>query len=172
MHTEAWQAVQQEIEKSRVISLRDHFAADAQRAERFTARAAGWTLDYSKNRITPQLKERLVALQEQERGWAADRENLLRELNTLRAQRGRWVIGVQELESQRDELEVLRRRRDVLVAEMEKYAAEVEHMRGLYQPAAEHDARIRPITQPWLVDFQTAPTLAISELDWLNGIVE
>ncbi|SDX01660.1 hypothetical protein [Thiocapsa roseopersicina] len=117
-------------------------------------------------------KERLVALQEQERGWAADRENLLRKLNTLRAERGRWVIGVQELESQRDELEVLRRRRDVLVTEMEKYAAEVERMRGLYQPAAERDARIRPITQPWVLDFKNAPAVAISELDWLNGIVE
>jgi glucose-6-phosphate isomerase len=64
MHTETWQAVQQEIEATRNTSLRDHFAADPHRAERFNARAAGWTLDYSKNRITPQLMKRLVALAE------------------------------------------------------------------------------------------------------------
>jgi hypothetical protein len=117
-------------------------------------------------------KERLIALQEQERAWTTDRENLVRENNAFRAERGRWVVGVQEIESQRDELEVLRRRRDVLVAEMEKYGAEVEHMRGLYQPAAERDSRIRPITQPWLADFRTAPQAAIGELDWLNGIID
>lgn len=117
-------------------------------------------------------RERLVALQEQERVWTTDRESLVRERDQLRAERGRWVIGVQELEGQRDELEVLRRRRDVLVTEMEKYAAEVERMRGLYQPAAERDTRIRPITQPWLVDFRTAPAVATSEPDWLDRIVK
>ncbi|MDD5705159.1 MAG: glucose-6-phosphate isomerase [Kiritimatiellae bacterium] len=64
MHAQAWQAVQQEIEASRAIHLRDHFAADPQRAGRFTVRAANWTLDYSKNRITPALMQRLVGLAE------------------------------------------------------------------------------------------------------------
>ncbi|NLF86508.1 MAG: glucose-6-phosphate isomerase, partial [Lentisphaerae bacterium] len=62
MHTEAWQAVLQEIENTRGLHLREAFAADPRRAERFTVRAAGWTLDYSKNRITPALMKRLVAL--------------------------------------------------------------------------------------------------------------
>ncbi len=64
MNAEAWQAVVREIEASREIHLRDHFAADPRRAARFTARAAGWTLDYSTNRITPALMRRLVALAE------------------------------------------------------------------------------------------------------------
>ena len=64
MHTEAWQAVLQEIENTRGLHLREAFAADPRRAERFTVRAAGWTLDYSKNRITPALMKRLVALAE------------------------------------------------------------------------------------------------------------
>jgi glucose-6-phosphate isomerase len=64
MHSEAWRAVLQEMEKSRGMHLRDAFADDPRRAECFTARAAGWTLDYSKNRITPALMGRLINLAE------------------------------------------------------------------------------------------------------------
>ena len=60
MHTEAWQSILQEIDNTRSIHLREAFAEDPRRAERFTVRAAGWTLDYSKNRISPALMKRLV----------------------------------------------------------------------------------------------------------------
>ena len=53
MNQEAWLAVANEIEATRDLHLRDLFAKDPGRAERFTLNAAGWTLDYSKNRITP-----------------------------------------------------------------------------------------------------------------------
>ena len=64
MNTEAWLAVQQAIDETSGHHLRDLFADDPRRAARFTTRAAGWTLDYSKNRITPKLKRRLIALAE------------------------------------------------------------------------------------------------------------
>ena len=64
MNVEAWKSVEAEIEATRNLHLRDLFAKDAGRAERFTIDAAGWTLDYSKNRITPALMKKLVALAE------------------------------------------------------------------------------------------------------------
>jgi glucose-6-phosphate isomerase len=47
------------------MHLRDLFAADAHRGERFTAEAAGIFLDYSKNRINDETIELLVRLAEQ-----------------------------------------------------------------------------------------------------------
>lgn len=64
MNLEAWKSVEAEIEATRNLHLRDLFAKDVGRAERFTIDAAGWTLDYSKNRITPALMKKLVALAE------------------------------------------------------------------------------------------------------------
>jgi glucose-6-phosphate isomerase len=64
MQETTWQAVLDEFELSRNRTIRDLFAADPGRAERFTASAAGWTLDYSKNRITEPLFYRLVDLAE------------------------------------------------------------------------------------------------------------
>ncbi|HRR33013.1 MAG TPA: glucose-6-phosphate isomerase [Kiritimatiellia bacterium] len=64
MNQQAWQAVASEIEATRGLHLRDLFEKDPGRAERFTLEAAGWTLDYSKNRITPALMRRLVELAE------------------------------------------------------------------------------------------------------------
>lgn len=43
-------------------NLRELFAADPDRAKRFTVKAAGWTLDYSKNLITPELMSALVKI--------------------------------------------------------------------------------------------------------------
>jgi glucose-6-phosphate isomerase len=56
----AWQAVLKELDACRTRTLSDLFQNDERRAERFTARAAGWILDYSKNRITPALMLRLL----------------------------------------------------------------------------------------------------------------
>ncbi len=64
MNVEAWQAVESERQATRDLRLRELFAKDGRRAERFTLEAAGWTLDYSKNRITPALMRRLVELAE------------------------------------------------------------------------------------------------------------
>jgi glucose-6-phosphate isomerase len=64
MHEAAWKAVQAEIDATRHLHLRDLFRQDPRRAERMTATAAGWTLDFSKHRLTPALLERLVALAE------------------------------------------------------------------------------------------------------------
>jgi glucose-6-phosphate isomerase len=64
MNPKAWQAVQEEIAATRNLHLRDWFAQDPQRADRMTVSAAGWTLDYSKHRISPALLKRLVELAE------------------------------------------------------------------------------------------------------------
>ncbi len=62
MNTASWQAVQADIERTRSTTLREFFANDPDRAKRFTATAAGWTLDYSKNRIDAKLLRSLLAL--------------------------------------------------------------------------------------------------------------
>ncbi|MCL1921106.1 MAG: glucose-6-phosphate isomerase [Kiritimatiellaeota bacterium] len=62
MNQNAWASVMEEVNKTCDLHLRDLFAKDPGRAGRFTAAAAGWTLDYSKNRITPELMNRLLAL--------------------------------------------------------------------------------------------------------------
>jgi glucose-6-phosphate isomerase len=64
MNVDAWKAVETELAATRNLHLRDLFAKDSSRASRFTVEAAGWTLDYSKNRITPALMRRLIELAE------------------------------------------------------------------------------------------------------------
>ena len=64
MNDAAWKAVETEIAATRALHMRDLFAKDPKRTERFTVDAAGWTLDYSKNRITPALMRRLIELAE------------------------------------------------------------------------------------------------------------
>ena len=48
----AWQALEAHAEEMRGAHLRDLFAADPGRADRFTGEAAGIFVDYSKNRVT------------------------------------------------------------------------------------------------------------------------
>lgn len=62
MDAKAWKAVEAEISAMKGATLRGLFRDDPGRAARFTVRAAGWTLDYSKNLITPALMDRLVGL--------------------------------------------------------------------------------------------------------------
>ncbi len=64
MNSIAWQAVEGELSATRNLHLRDLFAQDPKRAEKMTVRACGWTLDYSKNRVTPALLKRLGELAE------------------------------------------------------------------------------------------------------------
>ena len=61
----AWQSLQGHYEKIRGQHLRDLFAADPRRGERFTAEGAGLFLDYSKNRITDETLQLLIALAEE-----------------------------------------------------------------------------------------------------------
>jgi glucose-6-phosphate isomerase len=49
-----WQALSAHFEQQKSVHLRELFAADAGRAERFSAEAAGILLDYSKHRISAQ----------------------------------------------------------------------------------------------------------------------
>jgi glucose-6-phosphate isomerase len=55
-----WKAVEQHAAKVREVSLRQAFAEDAQRAERFTLEALGLYVDFSKNRITPETLPMLI----------------------------------------------------------------------------------------------------------------
>ena len=62
MNEAAWNEVKAEM--ANVKTIKEMFAEDPGRAERFTLEAAGWTLDYSKNRITPALMKKLYKLAE------------------------------------------------------------------------------------------------------------
>jgi glucose-6-phosphate isomerase len=57
-----WQALVAHYEAFQGVRLRELFERDAERGTRFTAEAAGLFLDYSKNRITDETIERLLAL--------------------------------------------------------------------------------------------------------------
>jgi glucose-6-phosphate isomerase len=61
----AWQALEKHFLKNKDIHLRDLFADDPQRGERFAVEAAGLYLDYSKNRITGETIRLLVNLAEE-----------------------------------------------------------------------------------------------------------
>jgi glucose-6-phosphate isomerase len=58
----AWKALAAHYGKISATHLRDLFAADPGRGERFVAQAAGLYLDYSKNRITDETLQMLLAL--------------------------------------------------------------------------------------------------------------
>jgi len=60
----AWKALQMHFQKVRTLHLRQLFADDPQRGERFTAEACGLYLDYSKNRITDETLQLLIQLAE------------------------------------------------------------------------------------------------------------
>jgi glucose-6-phosphate isomerase len=90
--SQAWQALADHHGKIKDTHLRQLFADDAGRAERFTAEGAGIILDYSKNRITDATMQLLVRLAE-ERGVAARRDAMFRgeKINTTE---GRAVLHV------------------------------------------------------------------------------
>jgi glucose-6-phosphate isomerase len=69
----AWKALESHYKTVSKLHLRDLFAKDETRAERFTAEAAGWRLDYSKHRVTDETLKRLFALA-RERGLEAKRD--------------------------------------------------------------------------------------------------
>jgi glucose-6-phosphate isomerase len=61
----AWKALEAHYQSIKALHLRQLFADDATRGERFTAEAAGIYLDYSKNRITGETLRLLVQLAEE-----------------------------------------------------------------------------------------------------------
>ena len=60
----AWKALEAHHRTIRAVHLREMFARDSRRGERFTAEAAGLYLDYSKNRISDETVSLLVRLPE------------------------------------------------------------------------------------------------------------
>ncbi|MBB1517863.1 glucose-6-phosphate isomerase [Aquipseudomonas guryensis] len=58
----AWQALRQHREDMQSFGMRDAFASDAKRFERFSMSTCGLFLDYSKNLISPQTRDLLVNL--------------------------------------------------------------------------------------------------------------
>jgi glucose-6-phosphate isomerase len=60
----SWQALERHAAEQHGTSLRRLFADDPGRGERLTAEAAGWFLDYSKQRVTDETLRLLVALAE------------------------------------------------------------------------------------------------------------
>ncbi len=60
--TASWRALQQHIDTIRPLHLRDLHQQDPQRAQRYSLEAAGLYLDYSKNRITDETLQQLLAL--------------------------------------------------------------------------------------------------------------
>ena len=67
----AWQEVAEHHRATRDITLTELFAADPDRAARFTHRAAGITMDLSKNHLTPSARGALTGLARQQdvSGW-------------------------------------------------------------------------------------------------------
>ncbi len=73
----AWKSLQTHFAKVEPLHLRQLFADDPRRGERFTLEAAGVFLDYSKNRVTDETLKLLVALAE-ERGLRAKIDAMFR----------------------------------------------------------------------------------------------
>ena len=61
----SWQALKRHHAEIAGLHLRDLFAGDSGRGERLTVEAAGLYLDYSKNRVTDETMELLIALAEE-----------------------------------------------------------------------------------------------------------
>jgi glucose-6-phosphate isomerase len=60
--SKAWKSLATHSKEIKKLHLRQLFAQDTKRGERFIAQAAGLFLDYSKNRITDQTLELLLQL--------------------------------------------------------------------------------------------------------------
>ena len=88
----AWKALEQHHGKIGSVSLKELFAEDSARGERYTAEAAGIFLDYSKNRVTDETLKLLVQLAE-ETGVGARRDAMFagEKINTTE---GRAVLHV------------------------------------------------------------------------------
>ncbi|MBQ8114181.1 MAG: glucose-6-phosphate isomerase [Kiritimatiellae bacterium] len=64
MNEEAFKKVQAAVEAAKGTTIKQLFAADPERAAKYTLTAAGWTLDYSKNRVDKNVMRALLKLAE------------------------------------------------------------------------------------------------------------
>ncbi len=64
MNQEAWKKVEAAIAESNNTTIKELFAQDPNRASKMTVDAAGWTLDYSKNRVDAKVMKALLNLAE------------------------------------------------------------------------------------------------------------
>ncbi|MBR6734806.1 MAG: glucose-6-phosphate isomerase [Kiritimatiellae bacterium] len=64
MNEEAFKKVQAAMEAAKGTTIKQLFAADPERAAKYTLTAAGWTLDYSKNRVDKNVMKALLKLAE------------------------------------------------------------------------------------------------------------
>lgn len=64
MNSEAWKKVEAAIAATQDTTIKDLFAADPDRAAKYTVQAAGWLLDYSKNRVDANVMKALIKLAE------------------------------------------------------------------------------------------------------------
>ena len=64
MDAKAWEKVDDLIDKNQNKTIKEYFAEDPDRAAKFSLEAAGWFLDYSKNRIDREMMKALVKLAE------------------------------------------------------------------------------------------------------------
>ena len=64
MDAQAWEKIDELIDKNATKTIKDLFAEDPARAQTFSLEAAGWFLDYSKNRIDKPMMKALVKLAE------------------------------------------------------------------------------------------------------------
>ena len=71
VHSPSWQALAAHHQKIAPVHMRDLFAQDPARSEKFSVRFDDLLFDYSKNRITEETISLLIALAEQRRlpGW-------------------------------------------------------------------------------------------------------
>ena len=64
MDAKAWEKVDELIDKNQTKTIKDLFAEDPDRAKKFSLEAAGWFLDYSKNRVDQATMKALLKLAE------------------------------------------------------------------------------------------------------------
>ncbi|MGK5088369.1 glucose-6-phosphate isomerase [Bdellovibrionota bacterium FG-2] len=57
-----WESLENHFQEIQSLHLRDLFKSDAQRAEKYTLKSCGWSLDFSKNRIVPETLKLLYGL--------------------------------------------------------------------------------------------------------------
>ena len=62
LNTPEWQSLDRHYTDLKYVSMRDEFALDSGRFERFSLNSGELLLDYSKNRITKETIEKLIAL--------------------------------------------------------------------------------------------------------------
>ena len=87
-----WQALRRHHEDVKDLHLRELFAADPGRGERFVAEGAGLYLDYSKNRITDETIQLLAGLAEQ--SGVADRREAMFAGERINVSEDRSVLHV------------------------------------------------------------------------------